>query len=162
MKNNRLQCKDLPELPILRTLAAKYRAEVARNPKYPHPVISRWDLVELGAFPPATPEKLVRAKLAMLIRRGLVDGCPCGCRGDFEITPKGLAYLEDLDQLEDLVDVIDPVEFEDLVDDVEDLDQLEDLAEPRRMPATELLLICLIVEDDEFDAFMRRLEASPG
>ena len=34
----------------------------------------------------AIPEKVVRAKAKRLIRRGLVTGCTCGCRGDFEIT----------------------------------------------------------------------------
>ncbi len=33
------------------------------------------------------PEKIVRAKLnTMMRRRGLVDGCNCGCRGDWTIT----------------------------------------------------------------------------
>lgn len=29
------------------------------------------------------PEKVVRAKAKRLITRGFVDGCACGCRGDF-------------------------------------------------------------------------------
>ncbi|MFH2045132.1 MAG: hypothetical protein ABIK92_08285 [Pseudomonadota bacterium] len=37
--------------------------------------------------------KLQVAKMKSLIRRGLVDGCDCGCRGDFEITRKGVEYL---------------------------------------------------------------------
>jgi hypothetical protein len=35
------------------------------------------------------PPKVVRAKLAKLIRQGLLDGCTCGCRGDFELTEAG-------------------------------------------------------------------------
>jgi hypothetical protein len=31
------------------------------------------------------PEKIVRAKARALVRRRLIDGCTCGCRGDFEI-----------------------------------------------------------------------------
>jgi hypothetical protein len=31
--------------------------------------------------------------LKFLIKRGLVSGCTCGCRGDFEITQKGLDFL---------------------------------------------------------------------
>jgi len=38
--------------------------------------------------------KTLIAKMKNLIRRGLVDGCDCGCRGDFEITRKGVAYIE--------------------------------------------------------------------
>jgi len=41
-----------------------------------------WDIQEvLCAYPP----KVVLAKLCSLKRRRLVDGCPCGCRGDWEI-----------------------------------------------------------------------------
>jgi hypothetical protein len=31
------------------------------------------------------PEKVVLAKARSLVRRGLLLGCPCGCRGDFEV-----------------------------------------------------------------------------
>lgn len=41
------------------------------------------------------PAKIVRAKAARLIERGLMDGCTCGCRGDFELTDAGRAYLAD-------------------------------------------------------------------
>lgn len=34
---------------------------------------------------PKIPPKVIRAKLKSLIKRGLVDGCVCGCRGDFEV-----------------------------------------------------------------------------
>jgi hypothetical protein len=45
------------------------------------------------AMPPETPEKVALAKMRALVRRGLVDGCACGCRGDFTITAKGRALL---------------------------------------------------------------------
>lgn len=53
---------------------------------------SRWDIGErLPGFPPA----VVLAKARILIdRRKTVDGCPCGCRGDFEFTPKGLDLMQ--------------------------------------------------------------------
>jgi hypothetical protein len=38
---------------------------------------------------PDFPEKVVRAKLHALLRRKLIYGCVCGCRGDFTITPLG-------------------------------------------------------------------------
>lgn len=41
------------------------------------------------------PEKVLLAKLRALVKRGLLDGCPCGCRGDFTITEKGRAALAD-------------------------------------------------------------------
>jgi hypothetical protein len=42
---------------------------------------------------PETPEKVMLAKMRSLYRRGLAGGCPCGCRGDWEITDKGLAFI---------------------------------------------------------------------
>jgi hypothetical protein len=42
---------------------------------------------------PGFPLKVVRAKARRLIGRGLMDGCGCGCRGDFEITAQGRALL---------------------------------------------------------------------
>lgn len=35
---------------------------------------------ELNAYPP----KVVLAKLKQLVKRKLLSGCTCGCRGDFE------------------------------------------------------------------------------
>lgn len=34
---------------------------------------------------PWMPVKVVRAKARRLIRRGLIQGCVCGCRGDFQV-----------------------------------------------------------------------------
>lgn len=45
------------------------------------------------AFPPDTPPKVKLAKMRKLIERGLSGGCPCGCRGDYEITDKGLKLI---------------------------------------------------------------------
>lgn len=45
------------------------------------------------AMPPGTPEKLQLAKMRQLYKSGLVGGCTCGCRGDWEITDKGLAKI---------------------------------------------------------------------
>lgn len=41
-----------------------------------------WEIAEaLGDV----PHKLVLSKARRLINRGVLDGCACGCRGDFEI-----------------------------------------------------------------------------
>lgn len=41
------------------------------------------------------PHKVLWAKLANFIKKGLLDGCTCGCRGDFTLTPEGkLAILD--------------------------------------------------------------------
>lgn len=38
---------------------------------------------DVGAFFPDVPEKVLLAKLRRLIRAGKLNGCDCGCRGDF-------------------------------------------------------------------------------
>lgn len=43
---------------------------------------SLWDV---EAEFPALPAKVVRAKLGALVRRKILGGCACGCRGDFEV-----------------------------------------------------------------------------
>lgn len=43
--------------------------------------------------PKLAPEKVMRAKLKSLRHRGLIDGCVCGCRGDFRITTAGRELL---------------------------------------------------------------------
>lgn len=48
-----------------------------------------------NCMPSETPDKLVHAKMRKLISKGLIDGCPCGCRGDFELTEKGLERIEE-------------------------------------------------------------------
>lgn len=82
-----MQCKDIPDEPILRFLEGL-------NGEW-----ANWyfgDENDVGcAMPAATPEKLKLAKMRMLIRRGLVDGCDCGCRGDFVLSEKGRRFLWD-------------------------------------------------------------------
>lgn len=47
---------------------------------------SRWHFEEAI---PDVPRKVLLAKLASMIRRGIIDGCTCGCRGDFQIKEAG-------------------------------------------------------------------------
>lgn len=42
-----------------------------------------------GLFGKEIPTKLILSSLRSLVKRGLVEGCCCGCRGDFEITDLG-------------------------------------------------------------------------
>lgn len=48
-----------------------------------HWSISHWTLGP-DCFPDV-PEKVVLAKLRKLLKRGLVRGCGCGCRGDWRL-----------------------------------------------------------------------------
>lgn len=43
-----------------------------------------WDVTAILGV----PEKVVRAKAERIIKRGLMDGCTCGCRGDFDLRGK--------------------------------------------------------------------------
>lgn len=45
---------------------------------------------EISDWYPHLPFKVIHAKLRRLITKGYLDGCPCGCRGDITVTPKGL------------------------------------------------------------------------
>lgn len=83
-----MQCKDIPDGPILRFLGS-----IA--PKW-----GNWFDGDAGtsesvanAMPQGVPAKLRLAKMRGLIKRGLVDGCACGCRGDFVLTDAGRALL---------------------------------------------------------------------
>jgi hypothetical protein len=82
-----MQCKDIPDEPILRFVAS-------HGGKW-----CNWyfgDECDVRRAMPLgfdTPDNLVVAKMARLIQRGLLGGCPCGCRGDYEMTQKGEAYL---------------------------------------------------------------------
>jgi hypothetical protein len=46
---------------------------------------------------PRIPYKVLMAKLSKLVNRGLLEGCACGCRGDFYLTPAGRALLTGTD-----------------------------------------------------------------
>lgn len=68
-----MQCKDIDAAPILAAIAA--HAPATWFPGQPRSIAH--------AFPAAAPDRLRLAKLRSLIRRGIITGCACGCRGDF-------------------------------------------------------------------------------
>jgi len=90
VKNSKIQCKDIPDRPILEFIE-------------PWTNRGRWcflfsdenqfETSVSNAMPSGLPYKLMLAKMRQLMRRGLVSGCGCGCRGDFEITDKGREWL---------------------------------------------------------------------
>lgn len=83
-----MKCSDIPDVPLLWYILCVNKSDGwctwdshnSRNVKH--------------GMPNDIPAKLVLAKMRMLIRRKLVSGCGCGCRGDFEITEKGKEYLK--------------------------------------------------------------------
>lgn len=82
MKRGRPQAKDIPVEPVL-GLLMEVRATWFEDA--PNSVLS--------VMPAGTPPKVALAKMRALHRQGLVDGCPCGCRGDFTLTVAGMAEL---------------------------------------------------------------------
>ena len=94
MKKNRPQAKDIGDVDILRVIN---ELDTEWRVKIPGDSIANqfggantWDV---EARFPAFPERVVRSKLTALVKRGLADGCPCGCRGDFYVTLKGRELL---------------------------------------------------------------------
>ncbi len=92
-----MKCKDIPDQPLLEFLGKLERREILTEG-----YAMSWGCVWNGvphSVQHAMPkeiwgrEKLVRAKMRSLIDRGLVSGCACGCRGDFELTSKGREQL---------------------------------------------------------------------
>lgn len=87
-----MQAKDIPDKLVLEILS-KHQGEWAflrdngelhwNSTGYDNPI----KIMENA------PKKVVLAKFRSLIKRGLVGGCDCGCRGDFEITDKGLTLI---------------------------------------------------------------------
>lgn len=102
-----MQAKDIPDRDVLEYLADRQGewtciwyghfigAESREHP--PGSGIYPWKDEPVSdvylAMPRGTPEKVALAKMRSLYRRDLVGGCDCGCRGDFEITDKGLALI---------------------------------------------------------------------
>lgn len=96
----RWKAADVPERPILEFLRSR-----ADDPKKRGSldVPATWwppEAEPCVPYPEGVPPKVAHAKMKNLVRRGLVDGCLCGCRGDFQITAKGRGYLRDVEDQE--------------------------------------------------------------
>ncbi len=96
-----MKCKDIPDRPILEFLAKLDRAEIQFGDWFPSMGVV-WNQVPHSvqhAMPPEVlgKDRLVRAKMGQLIKRGLVYGCVCGCRGDFCLSPFGKERLNATD-----------------------------------------------------------------
>ncbi|MCX4886064.1 hypothetical protein [Streptomyces sp. NBC_00847] len=73
-----MQCKDIPD-------AAFVDAVRARAAGSAHWAMA-WDVLEeLEETVGPVPRNLFFAKARRLVARGLIGGCPCGCRGDFHV-----------------------------------------------------------------------------
>ncbi|MNR71367.1 hypothetical protein D3C71_19820 [compost metagenome] len=88
-----MQCKDIPTLDVLQFLEFCSTAAFKECGQWGSSLMNKdgqpFENSVQQAMPAGVPRKLVQAKMGSLIRRGLVDGCVCGCRGDFELTSRG-------------------------------------------------------------------------
>lgn len=88
----RRQCKDIPDVPILRFLAGHGTPSDDRQEWTNWFALTGddWDRFSVRSAMPAWVDgTLALAKMRQMMHRGVVDGCSCGCRGDFVITDKG-------------------------------------------------------------------------
>ena len=84
---NRMKANDIPEKEILEVIERLGDVSLLR---YNHNWTFSWDICDsLNKY----PQKVVMAKLAALVRRGVLSGCTCGCRGDFYIIDISKARL---------------------------------------------------------------------
>jgi hypothetical protein len=82
-----MQCKDINEEPILMHLLKIY-------PNSATLFDVCIDKDSLLPFFDGIPPKLIFKKLEMMVRKKVVSGCWCGCRGDFLITHKGIGKIK--------------------------------------------------------------------
>lgn len=78
-------------------LGAHLYAAASEYYEFHLPMVNRCSVEARVAFrmPSLDPSSgLLLLKAKQLIRRHLIVGCACGCRGDYEITPKGQEFLE--------------------------------------------------------------------
>lgn len=77
-----VQAKHVPQDKILAALKAKRGVWHLHRERAAGPMPSLLDSVpELRDF----PEKVVRRALGAMARRGEIQGCDCGCRGDWHV-----------------------------------------------------------------------------
>jgi DNA-binding Lrp family transcriptional regulator len=72
-----MKASDISDAAFVEAVSESARARGHRD-------ATRWDVAERLGF----PEKVVLAKGRRLIKRGLITGCACGCRGDWEVVPR--------------------------------------------------------------------------
>lgn len=86
-----MQAKDVGDRAVLE--AVRKLSMVEKSYGSPPFWVMAWDLrKDLGL---EGTGRLMEAKCEALIRRGLLDGCTCGCRGDYELTTAGTGFLAD-------------------------------------------------------------------
>jgi hypothetical protein len=95
MSEKRLRAKDIPDQLFINVVEQCQRMRVDQGLDFSYSTGnydgSPWALIwDVAAALPSFPEKVVAAKFSALYRRGIIDGCPCGCRGDLQVIDPAL------------------------------------------------------------------------
>lgn len=99
MKNGRWQAKDIGDVFFLGcvdwcSMCAQPPLPWEPNERNTYDHFPHWVFMwNLECLMPIFPSEVILAKARALIRRGLITGCDCGCRGDFELTILGAQFL---------------------------------------------------------------------
>lgn len=88
-RSQALKASDISDLAMLCAIQRDHEARIAEHGST---IGGCWWTIAETSFP-GIPEKIVRAKLAKLHHRQLIDGCPCGCRGDWNLSPRAERLL---------------------------------------------------------------------
>lgn len=89
-----MKCSDIPDLPILIHIAKVEESfSLGANWAKLESPPTEWQWRSVRNAMPEAPDKVILAKMRVLMRNGLVQGCCCGCRGDFTLTSKGRDLL---------------------------------------------------------------------
>jgi hypothetical protein len=87
--SSKVQAKDIPDDALVDLVKALQGAPIAyihgggrevEMSKIPRAMFT--DICNLWS---TVPPKVIQTKLKKLVERGLIDGCACGCRGEFTV-----------------------------------------------------------------------------
>jgi hypothetical protein len=93
-----VKASDISDIEMLQLIRQEQIEKKAERPVWAdEPVETVWTCTwTLAAkLAPTYPEKVVAAKLRKLLKKKMIDGCPCGCRGDWTVLPKGEEILRE-------------------------------------------------------------------
>jgi len=89
-----MQCKDIPDSVFLK---AVWDTPGAWENGGEDVWRMEWEVRKtLDVVIPNIPDRLFRAKARRLIERDLLDGCACGCRGDYYLTEAGKNLIKSM------------------------------------------------------------------
>jgi hypothetical protein len=95
-KLRRPQAKHVPIARVIRAISIE-ASNKAQQYAMPEAFVYVHEEALMRHFPDF-PAKVVRARLRALRKRGYIDGCACGCRGDWNLEAPGRELLSAVDR----------------------------------------------------------------